>query len=370
MPRIIVISVITALAVFLPAANAQPLERKEIDKILEESLRSVINQGARIYNSGNEDGCLRVYQGALTVAVPLLDHRAELKKSVTAKMKRAETLATPEAKAFALREALDEIRAEIRKDLAPGDAKPKTLWDRLGGEPAVRAVLTEAIKIARNDPKVNFSRGGKFKATPEINARTVQLLVELLSSASGGPLKYTGRDMKTVHKGMGITNAEFDALGAVVVKVMKDMKVPDKEINETVAIVNSLRKDIVEEKTLWERLGGEEAVKKVVHDVVDAVGKDPKVNVTRDGKFPLNDEKVARLEKLLVEFISSATGGPFKYSGKEMKVAHAGMNIKDAEFDALAGHISATLKKYNVAQKEIDEFMTIIGTTKKDIVGK
>jgi hemoglobin len=322
-----------------------------------------------MWNNGNEEGCIGMYRGALAVAIPLLDHRPELKRNVQVRLQRAETAKDVESAAFTLRESLDDIRAAIRKDAVPAPAA-KTLWDRLGGETAVRAVQTEAIKQARSDPKVNFSRGGKFQVTPEINTKTVQLLVELLSSATGGPLKYTGRDMKTVHKGMGINDAEFDALGAIVVKVMVDAKVGSKEISEVVAVVNSLRKDIVEAKTLWERLGGEEAVKKVVHDAIDAVIKDPKVNLTRDGKFKMTPENVARLEKLHVEFISAATGGPLKYSGLDMKTAHAGMAISAAEFDAVGGHIVATMKKYKVPQKEIDEFAAIFNSAKKDVVEK
>ena len=53
-----------------------------------------------------------------------------------------------------------------------------------------------------------------------------------------------------------------------------------------------------------------------------------------------------------------------------MPTAHAGMQITDAEFDALAGHLVATLKKYNVPQAEIDELVGIVASTRKDIVGK
>ncbi len=68
--------------------------------------------------------------------------------------------------------------------------------------------------------------------------------------------------------------------------------------------------------------------------------------------------------------MSDKTGGPRKYTGSDMKAAHAGMQITEGEFDALGADLVDTLKKYNVPQKEIDELVKIIGATKKDIVEK
>ena len=123
-------------------------------------------------------------------------------------------------------------------------------------------------------------------------------------------------------------------------------------------------------KSLWERLGGEPAVKAVVHDLVAAAAADPKVNFTRNGQFKLDADGIAKLEARLVEFVSSATGGPLPYSGRSMRTAHVGMKITDDEFNALAVDLATVLKKYSVPQAEIDELMAIIGTTRKDIVGQ
>src|SRR5207247_3415391 len=89
----------------------------------------------------------------------------------------------------------------------------------------------------------------------------------------------------------------------------KKFNVPEKEINELVGIVATTRKDIVE-SPLWDRLGGEKAVRAVVHDFVIAAATDPKVNFFRDGKFKFTGKDVENLEQLLVELISATTGGP------------------------------------------------------------
>ena len=90
--------------------------------------------GRMSFNAGKHDECLRVYEGALTILKPLFDHRPELMKSIADTMDNAKTAKTSAAKAFILRAALDEV-------IALGMAK-KPLWDRLGGQPAVTAVVS------------------------------------------------------------------------------------------------------------------------------------------------------------------------------------------------------------------------------------
>ena len=99
---------------------------------------------------------------------------------------------------------------------------------------------------AAADAKVNFLRGGKF-ASMDV-PRFKKHLVNLVASVTGGPQKYTGRDMKTTHKGMGISDAEFDALAEDLVASLDKFKVPDKEKSELLKIVGSTRADIVEVK--------------------------------------------------------------------------------------------------------------------------
>jgi hemoglobin len=122
----------------------------------------------------------------------------------------------------------------------------KSLYERLGGEPAITAVVDDFTSRAASDPKVNFLRGGKFASidVPKFKKH----LVNLVASVTGGPQKYTGRDMKTTHKGMGISDPEFDALAEDLVASLDKFKVPTKEKDELLKIVASTRADIVEVK--------------------------------------------------------------------------------------------------------------------------
>jgi hemoglobin len=120
------------------------------------------------------------------------------------------------------------------------------------------------------------------------------------------------------------------------------------------------------EKSLYERLGGEPAVTAVVDDFVGRAAADPKVDFTRHGKYDKVD--VPRLKKQLVNLVGQLTGGPQKYTGKDMKTLHKGMKITAAQFDAMAADLVASLDKFKVPAKEKGELLTIVGSTKNDIV--
>lgn len=127
------------------------------------------------------------------------------------------------------------------------------------------------------------------------------------------------------------------------------------------------------EKSLYERLGGEKAITAVVDDFVARTAKNEKVNFFRKGtdkEWKPTPAQVDQLKKHLVELIGSATGGPQKYTGRDMKSSHAGMKITEAEFNAMAGDLKATLDQFKVPAKEQDELFKIVGSTKGDIVEK
>lgn len=131
--------------------------------------------------------------------------------------------------------------------------------------------------------------------------------------------------------------------------------------------------EVKPEPVLYERLGGEAAISKVVDDFVARTSVNPAVNFTRKGtprEWQATPENVAVLKKHLIDFIGTATGGPQNYQGRGMKEAHEGMQITDAEFDALAGDLQASLEALGVSDREKSELMTIAGTTRGAIVEK
>lgn len=116
--------------------------------------------------------------------------------------------------------------------------------------------------------------------------------------------------------------------------------------------------------TLYDRLGGLPAINAVVDGFVAKVAVDKRVN-----RYFWNTD-VPGLKQLLVEMICQASGGPCQYSGRDMKSAHAGMNIKGSEFDAIVQDLVAVLDQLHVARHEQHELLALLAPTKKDIVGQ
>jgi hemoglobin len=124
---------------------------------------------------------------------------------------------------------------------APAGPGPNAkLFDRLGGKPAIEAVVDDFLARVAGDERINAGFAGSD--VPRLRQR----LVELFCAGTGGGCTYSGRDMKTVHAGMGITAAQFDALAGHLVATLDKFKVPEKEKGELLAIVGPMKKDIVE----------------------------------------------------------------------------------------------------------------------------
>jgi len=116
-------------------------------------------------------------------------------------------------------------------------------------------------------------------------------------------------------------------------------------------------------KPLYDRLGGKDAITAVVKDFVEErVAKDDRIKA-----FFANAD-IPHLEAMLVDQICEASGGPCKYTGKDMKTSHTGMNIKESDFNALVEDLVASLDKFHVPEKEKGELLGALGPMKGDIV--
>lgn len=122
-----------------------------------------------------------------------------------------------------------------------GTARPaKSLYERLGGKPAITAVVDQFVANVAADGRIN----GRF-ATTDI-PRLKGHLVDQVCGATGGPCTYRGRDMKTTHDGMKISSGDFDALVQDLVAALDKFNVPAAEKSELLGLLGPMKKDIVE----------------------------------------------------------------------------------------------------------------------------
>jgi hemoglobin len=118
-----------------------------------------------------------------------------------------------------------------------------SLYTRLGGYDAIAAVSDDFIaRLAADKQLARFLVG----MSDNSKAHLRQLVVDLLCQATGGPCVYIGRDMKTAHKGLGITGSDWDLSVKALVASLEKFKVPQKEKDELLVIASSLKADIVE----------------------------------------------------------------------------------------------------------------------------
>ena len=112
----------------------------------------------------------------------------------------------------------------------------------------VRRVIDDFVAMAANDPKVDFTRGGKHPIDEAGVKRIKQLLLELISQESGGPYKYSGKSMKEAHRGMGITDAQFNAAAEHLRHALAKNKAAPADIDLLLKAIGTTRSDVVESK--------------------------------------------------------------------------------------------------------------------------
>lgn len=114
--------------------------------------------------------------------------------------------------------------------------------------------------------------------------------------------------------------------------------------------------------TVFDRLGGHEAVESVVNDFYDRVLDDDRVI------HHFEDSDTTELRTHQAQFISAVTGGPVEYSGTDMREAHAGMGITDEEFDVIAEHLDTALSENGVSDEDCKQVLATVNELRPEIV--
>ncbi len=118
-------------------------------------------------------------------------------------------------------------------------------------------------------------------------------------------------------------------------------------------------------ETLYQRLGGYDAVAAVADELLSRLTTDEKL-----GRFWQNrgDDGVRREKQLLIDFLCASAGGPLHYVGRDMRISHQGMGIDDDDWNLFRGHLEATLDHFAVPTDERSDVLAFIDSTRTDIV--
>jgi hemoglobin len=114
--------------------------------------------------------------------------------------------------------------------------------------------------------------------------------------------------------------------------------------------------------TLFEAMGGESVLRTAVDRFAELVVADDRIN------FTFADADMAKFKKLLFEQLCELSGGPCRYTGRDMRTSHAKMKLKTAEFNALAEDLYIALGKAGVAYRQQNKLMKLLAPLQRDIV--
>jgi hemoglobin len=117
--------------------------------------------------------------------------------------------------------------------------------------------------------------------------------------------------------------------------------------------------------SLYERLGGYDAISSVVGNLLPRLMADEQL-----GRFwqHRGEDGIAREKQLLIDFLSHCAGGPMYYTGRNMATTHRGMQISEADWTRFIGHLTDTLKHFDLAAAETSDVLAFIESTKFEIV--
>jgi hemoglobin len=121
------------------------------------------------------------------------------------------------------------------------------------------------------------------------------------------------------------------------------------------------------QKSLYERLGGYDAIAKVVDEFIGRLVADQRFKKFFVGH---SEDSLKKIRMHVIDQLCSAAGGPCNYTGREMKTSHHGLGITSEDWDASAKHLVESLDKFKVPKAEKDELLAFVSTLKKDIVDK
>ena len=138
----------------------------------------------------------------------------------------------------------------------------KTLYERLGGEEGITAIVDDFITRVLADPRVNWERKGVTRGGFSLNRnesvawdpnpqnvdRLKKHMRQFLALATGGPTVYEGKDMKAVHAGLHISNPEFDATIGDMKATLDKLQIPTDEQKELLAVLESTRPQVSEQR--------------------------------------------------------------------------------------------------------------------------
>jgi two-component system chemotaxis sensor kinase CheA len=242
-------------------------------------------------------------------------------------------------------------------------AKSGSLYDRVGGMSVIDSVVEVFCgRLAADE---------RFKAiVAGVNMDVLQgHLREFFSNKFGGPDSYRGpglADAKRILTERGLTDSLCDAAFGHVEASLTTLEIPAAERADVLTALSGMRDQVLGAGSLYERLGGAPAIKAAVEAFYRRVLADQSL------KPFFADVNMDYLKTKQASFFVKALGGPDEYDGMDLRSAHqhlVAQGLKDAHFDAVAGHLQGALEELGVPADLSAEVISLVATTRGEVLG-
>jgi len=280
-------------------------------------------------------------------------------------------------------DALNKFRTDVtagctvRLELAmkkTETAGTDNLFRVLGHKEGLMKLIREVYKYVVADPRINFFfSGSKLDAL---------MLAQGLYIAEifGSNEAYEGRELEKVHSMINVSDFHFDCFLESFAKALKDVGGDASTVDECTVLLESQRQGVVNpalkkhntrkaqemasRKTLYDRLGGENAFVKIADSMYEKALNDDRLK----SFFEKNKAKIQSVKKKMSQYMIRIAGGTSSYDPSDMRPAHYGMNITDWHFDAMLEIIQSVLEKdMNCKKQDTREFIRKLQPVRQEV---
>lgn len=278
-----------------------------------------------------------------------------------------------------------EHPADRRQAQTRSEPPPKTMYEELGGADAVRAAVDLFYRKVIGDKRLAHYFEGVNMARLKAHQRAMITAVTGGEQSEYADLEDARERLRSAHAHLRITRADFNAVATHLVTTLMELGVDPAVVEQLTPTILDLRDVIVtvadvhpfdrnrqesnvtqtngaQQSTVYERIGGADAIRAAVDLFYRKVTGDESIN------HHFEDINMARLKAHQRAMITAVAGGPNEYSGRSMHDAHAHLNITNQEFDTVVGHLVDTLNELGVPQDEIDRLAPPVLALRSDIV--
>jgi len=282
-------------------------------------------------------------------------------------------------------DAIKDVAAatgKIRKDITTGctvrmelakknmEKGKDGLFKRLGGQEGIVVFIDRLYDLIAVDNRLKSKFAGKD--IKKMKEGQYVYMTELL----GGPKVYKGTDIAEIHKGVGLTDYEFDCFLGNMEKAMTGLGMEDETVDEVIISSEEIRAallgratgiaahaKVVDGKSVLERLGGDMNVEAIVEMMYGGFRGDPRVKYF----YEFSKEKLEGWKLKMTQFLVGAFGGAITYEDSKLRLAHYKYNITDYHFDAFIENFFVSCELMESDASAVADAAEVLGHVRKDI---